>query len=41
MEGIFKAALYDYVAEGVTPELFPEDTLRDAYAPGPTAYRGM
>ena len=41
MEGIFKAALYEYVAEGVTPELFPEDTLRDAYAPRPTAYRGM
>ena len=41
LEGIFKAALYEHVAEDVVPEFFPEETLRDAYAPGPTAYRGI
>lgn len=41
LEGIFKAALYEHVAEDVAPEFFPEETLRDAYAPGPTAYRGV
>ncbi|MCY3887759.1 MAG: DUF6159 family protein [Chloroflexi bacterium] len=41
LEGIFKAALYEHVAEDVPPDFFPEETLRDAYAPGPTAYRGI
>lgn len=40
MEGIFKAALYEYAAEGVTPQFFPQETLRSAYIPGPQAYRG-
>lgn len=36
MEGIFKAALYDFVVDGVTPEFFDEATLRGAYTVGST-----
>jgi len=41
LEGIFKMALYELVVEDVKPQFFAETTLRDAYAPGPTAYRGI
>ena len=41
MEGIFKAALYEYVSEGKIPEFYDRETLEGAYAVGSTgAYRG-
>ena len=41
MEGIFKAALYEYVSEGQIPEFYDRETLEGAYAVGGTgAYRG-
>ena len=41
MEGIFKAALYEFVAEDVEPQFFPRETLAGAYGRGGTAaYRG-
>ena len=33
MEGIFKAALYEWVAEGKSNQWFDEQLLRDAWAP--------
>ena len=40
MEGIFKAALYEYAAEGVVPQFFPKETLSSAYVPSTNPYRG-
>lgn len=34
LEGIFKAALYEYVAEGVQPQFFDRETLAGAYSQG-------
>ena len=37
MEGIFKAALYDYVADGVVPQFYDRETLAGAYTAGGTS----
>ena len=42
LEGIFKMALYEYIAEGVTPQFFDPEVLANAYGPGSTtSYRGL
>ena len=42
LEGIFKMALYEYIAEGVEPQFFDKEVLANAYGPGGTAsYRGL
>ena len=33
LSGIYKAALYNYAADGQVPELFTEDTIRGAFRP--------
>ncbi len=40
LEGIFKMALYEHVAEDVQSEFFEQDVLTHAYTPGPAAFRG-
>jgi len=39
LEGIFKAALYGYVADGRVPEDFTRDSLAGAYQSGARPYR--
>jgi len=39
LEGIFKMALYEQVAEQVQPQFFDAEVLRSAYMPGTGAYR--
>ena len=31
LSGIYKAALYNYAADGQVPTLFPDDTIRGAF----------
>ncbi len=33
LDGIYKAALYNYAVDGVVPSLFPEDAIRGAFRP--------
>ncbi len=33
MDGIYKAALYSYASTGEVPDLFPDDTIRQAFRP--------
>ncbi len=40
MEGIFKAALYEYAAEGIVPQYYTRESLAGAYLPSTRAYRG-
>lgn len=39
LEGIFKMALYEQVAENVEPQFFDRQMLQNAYMPGTSAYR--
>ena len=33
LDGIYKAALYNYAVDGMVPSLFPEDAIRGAFRP--------
>ena len=33
LDGIYKAALYNYAVDGVVPSLFPDDAIRGAFRP--------